>query len=209
MDEKYGVIRHFFKIMLPGFHDKLVLPPAFCRKLKEEKPKHAILRSPRGTMKVNICKNDKGLIYFKKGWKDFADLNDLCIGDAIVFEHTGGLNFNAIVFDPSACEKQFPEKVNLDEHPEDVERKVDMDSGTSYNFLNPHFTITMKRHNGLKRWATVNIPTKFLRSNDLSWYKFYTSNKLKDGDVCSFELHPHSRRSKTVVMDVHINRSSP
>ncbi|PIN07620.1 hypothetical protein CDL12_19804 [Handroanthus impetiginosus] len=163
MDEKYGVTRHFFKIMLPGFHDKLVLPPAFCRKLKEEKPKHAILRSPRGTMKVNICKNDKGLIYFKKGWKDFADLNDLCIGDAIVFEHTGGLNFNAIVFDPSACEKQFPEKVNLDEHPEDVE----------------------------------------------SWYKFYTSNKLKDGDVCTFELHPHSRRSKTVVMDVHINRSSP
>ncbi|PIN16414.1 hypothetical protein CDL12_10932 [Handroanthus impetiginosus] len=163
MDGKYGVTRHFFKFMLPGFLDKLVLPPAFCRKLKEENLEHAILTSHQGRKKVNVCKNINGLIIFKEGWKDFAYQNDLSIGDVIVFEHTGGLHFNAIVFDSTACEKQFPEEVNLDEHPEDAE----------------------------------------------GWYKFYKSNKLKDGDFCIFELHTDSPRSKTVVMDVQISRHPP
>lgn len=36
------------------------------------------------------------------------------------------------------------------------------------------------------------------------WYEFYTSNKLKDGDVCIFELNRTVTRGRPVMMDVRI-----
>ncbi|KAK2996439.1 hypothetical protein RJ639_025576 [Escallonia herrerae] len=37
------------------------------------------------------------------------------------------------------------------------------------------------------------------------WDEFYASNKLKEGDVCHFELRPRARRSNTtIVLDVRV-----
>ena len=38
------------------------------------------------------------------------------------------------------------------------------------------------------------------------WNEFYRANKLKDGDVCTFELRKKTAGSKNVVVDVKIRR---
>ncbi|KAA8528580.1 hypothetical protein F0562_035935 [Nyssa sinensis] len=78
------------------------------------------------------------------------------------------------------------------------------------NNLGQTSSITLRDPSG-KLWSAE---LKSRNTNSLScnirtfiangWYEFYDSNKLKKGDVCLFELNHSTRRSKTVVMDVHI-----
>ncbi|KAL0420530.1 UNVERIFIED_CONTAM: B3 domain-containing protein REM5, partial [Sesamum latifolium] len=56
---------------------------------------------------MNVCRDPEGLICFKNGWPQFVHDHGLRVGDFVVFEHTGDLHFNAVVFDVSACEKEF------------------------------------------------------------------------------------------------------
>ncbi|KAI3463812.1 hypothetical protein Pfo_020475 [Paulownia fortunei] len=248
MEGKIAMARHFFKVMMPGFQEKLNLPPALSETLKEEKSELAILKSRKGMWKINVCRNSEGLICFKDGWPQFAHHHGLSIGDFVLFEHTGDLHFNAFVFDRTACEKEFlielkkeheeaPEAVNPNYHPRNTKREPDKESVKSYHSENPHFILTMKPHHAHKD-AKVTIPAEFLRLNklgqksslilrdprrrawpvrllvqktghfrlrmDRGWHDFYVSNELKDGDVCLFDLNPHSLQSTTVLMDVQI-----
>ncbi|KAK6153472.1 hypothetical protein DH2020_013111 [Rehmannia glutinosa] len=184
--------RHFFKVMMPGFEEKLKLPPAFSAKLKEEKSKEAILKSRKGTWKMKVCRiNREDLICFEHGWPQFVDDHGLNIGDFVVFEHIGNLRFNAFIFDRTACEKEF----NLVEAKKEINdattgvakphfnpkntnstfsfyciyhlREPDKESvKSSYHSKNPHFILTMKPHHAHKN-ANVTIPAEFVRSNNL------------------------------------------
>ncbi|CAK9178592.1 unnamed protein product [Ilex paraguariensis] len=118
-----GIGRRFFKIMLPGFHTLLVcfpilrhqlvtpsfsaIPPAFCRRLRGERLEEAILTSCKGSWHVKVGKCDKGRFYFEKGWDEFVQNHNLNVGDFLVFEQKGQMFFNVVVFDRSACEKEF------------------------------------------------------------------------------------------------------
>ncbi|KAL0422001.1 UNVERIFIED_CONTAM: putative B3 domain-containing protein [Sesamum latifolium] len=252
MAEKLGASRHFFKVMIPGFQQKLKLPPGFCKKLKEEKSlREAIVRSGRGTWKMKVCRNvEGGTMSLEDGWGAFVCAHGLSVGDFVVFEHTGQLHFNALVFDPVPARKSFllssrksimMKRLLIKETPrvcnfrKSGKKAVDV----SYDSKNPHFIQTMKPYHAHKQ-GRVTIPVKFMRSNNLEkissvslrnpdqrkawsvrvcveetprlrarmdrgWHDFYVANKLKEGDVCAFELNPRlSRRPKSISMDVKI-----
>ncbi|PIN12619.1 hypothetical protein CDL12_14772 [Handroanthus impetiginosus] len=251
MEGKLATIRHFFKVMMPGFHEKLNLPPAFCEKVKQEKSEWAIVKSRKGTWKVRLCRNGEGLMCLKDGWANFVNKHGLSIGDFVLFEHIGHLHFNAFVFDPSACEREFVmefdnehEGANGNYHPRNTNEQptATKESRPSSKNKNPHFAVTMQPHHAHKR-SKVTIPAEFSRTNNIfknssvtlrdpckkqwlvkllvqkqgrircrmerGWYDFYVSNKLKDGDVCVFNMVRRSIKSGTVLMDVQIFAAPP
>ncbi|KAL6507218.1 hypothetical protein OROHE_022117 [Orobanche hederae] len=125
-----------------------------------------------------MCRDSsKCLISFKDGWSQFVCHHGLSIGDFVVFEHTGDFHFNAFVFDRTACEKESlvqskkehdvaTEAIKVVVHTETKRDQPDRESANSYDSWNPHFVLTMKPHHASKN-AMVNIPAKFLRSNEL------------------------------------------
>ncbi|KAL0422000.1 UNVERIFIED_CONTAM: B3 domain-containing protein REM9 [Sesamum latifolium] len=247
MDAKLAISRqHFFKVMMPGFLQKLNLPPAFCKKLKGEDSDRdrAVVRSCKGTWKMNVCRNPQGLMSFKDGWPEFVDAHELSVGDFVVFEHIADLHFNAFVFDLNGCEKEFVVEFQHEEAAEAVRpncRKTNTKRKPADKeaVQNPYFILTMKPHHAHK-FTRIAIPASFRRSNNLKafssliltdprnrewaiklsvdrsggqfrtrmkgggWHRFYASNKLKEGDVCVFELN--RQRLPTVLMDVKIIR---
>lgn len=51
---------------------------------------------------------ENNLLCFDEGrWSEFVESHALHVGDFLVFEHTKDLRFNVLVFDPTACEKNF------------------------------------------------------------------------------------------------------
>ncbi|KAI3463811.1 hypothetical protein Pfo_020474 [Paulownia fortunei] len=140
MEGKLAMTRHFVKD----------IPPALCKKPKEEKSEWAILRSRKGTWKINVCRNCEGLICFKDGWPQFIHHHGLSSGDFALFEHTGDLHFNVSVCHRNACEKEFlvelkkeqeeaPEAVNRNYHQKNTKREPDKVSVISYHSQNPQF----------------------------------------------------------------------
>ncbi|XP_022897452.1 B3 domain-containing protein REM3-like [Olea europaea var. sylvestris] len=147
----------------------------------------------------------------------------------------GEMNFNAFVFDFTACEKEFDRNLGA----------IKINSGASFQQRNnPYFVITIKQHNSPgSRAQYVRIPAKFWKSNGLNektsvnlrdpsgkkwpvelkfdkngtsyhrlimlrgWKQFYESNKLKNGNVCTFELNHNPEGSTVASMDVHIERA--
>ncbi|KAL6519174.1 hypothetical protein OROGR_018494 [Orobanche gracilis] len=180
MEGKMVRTSRFFKVMMPGFQEKLNLPPAISTNLKESESERAILRSRRGAWRINLSRDTtKCLISFKDGWPQFVRHHGLSIGDFVVFEHIGDFHFNAFVFDRTACEKEFLVQSKKKEH--DVANGVikdvghtetnsrdqrDRESAKSYDSENPHFVLEMKPHHAGKS-AMVNIPANFLRSNEI------------------------------------------
>lgn len=88
---------------------------AFCRRLKGKRLDKAVVRSSQGSWHIKVGKCRKGLLYFEQGWEDFVTHHDLDLGDFVVFEHKGDMVFDAIVFDSSSCEKEFPVSINFSE----------------------------------------------------------------------------------------------
>lgn len=84
----------------------------------------AVLRSRKGKswpIKINGRR-------IENGWKEFALDHDLHVGDFLVIGHAGHMVFDVMVFDSSACEREYPhfnvkeEKGSLEE--EKPEKKV-------------------------------------------------------------------------------------
>ncbi|KAK4402223.1 putative B3 domain-containing protein [Sesamum angolense] len=215
MAEKLAASRHFFKVMIPGFQQKLKLPPGFCEKLKEEKSREAIVRSRKGTWKMKVCRNVEGgngmMMSLEEGWGAFVCAHGLSVGDFVVFEHTGRLHFNALVFDLSACEKEFLVEFKKEDHhhqePPQGNTKIKF---MRSNNLEKMSSITLRNPADQRKLAwSVRVwveETPRLRGRmDRGWHDFYVANKLKDGDVCVFELNPRlSRRPASISMDVKI-----
>lgn len=68
-----------------------------------KKLEKGILR--RGCGKWDVKINNQS---FENGWAKFAEDNGLEVGDLSVFRHEGEMEFEIIVFDPTACERDYP-----------------------------------------------------------------------------------------------------
>lgn len=166
---------------------------------------------------MSVCRSfENDLLCFNRGWSEFVERHALHVGDFLAFENTSHLHFNVVVFDPSACEKDFGSKDR-----------------------NPFFRKTMAPCHATK-WARVSLPIDFVRSNNLGkktslilrdpggrewpvklsvediggirtylrmcggWHDFYSSNSLKDGDTCVFELIPSLVTHTIIFLHVQI-----
>ncbi|XP_055960180.1 putative B3 domain-containing protein REM15 isoform X2 [Mercurialis annua] len=224
-------IRRFFKVMMPDLESTLPLPVAFCRQVKQQKWDRAILKSCDREWNITVGKGSDGLLYLENGWEDFVNHHALSFGDFVVFEHNGDFIFDVIVFDSSACQKDFPPvSVNLSSRKKKKKgSKNPLEEAKSYKTNGPHFIKTIRVYNGVK------IPAEFGRSENLErasviilrddtgklwpvklctksgrttmkkgWGDFYVAKKLKKGDVCLFEVDSSRRKCATLVMDVHV-----
>ncbi|CAI9764595.1 unnamed protein product [Fraxinus pennsylvanica] len=242
MEQNPRATKHFFKVMSRDFHTKLALPKAFCRYLNEEKL--ATIRSGKGIWKINVVKSNRDALFFEEGWGNFVRQHELTVGDIVVFEHVREMDFNAFVFDYTACEKEFDKDLGETyEGSSGVCNNLEaIISGSWQQGDNPYFVVTMKHyHSPASKRARpfVHIPAEFWKSNDMKkttslnlkdpsgkkwsvelkyrrigrvdmdkgWKQFYESNKLKNGDVCTFELSHNPKGSTVASMDVHICRA--
>ncbi|OAY53553.1 putative B3 domain-containing protein REM15 isoform X3 [Manihot esculenta] len=96
---------HFLQPVLPGFkHQQFSIPVSFFKYLKGQKCERAILRGRTGKIwpvKINSRS-------FEDGWKDFVEDHDLHVGDFLVFRHEGEMVFDVMVFESSACLREYP-----------------------------------------------------------------------------------------------------
>ncbi|XP_057791838.1 B3 domain-containing protein REM5-like isoform X3 [Salvia miltiorrhiza] len=179
MEGKHGrsITKDFFKVLMPGFHQKLSLPPIVSKELEKQKSRRVILESRIGKWRVSLCRNhENGLICLNQGWPQFVDRHALKLGEFVVFEHTGDLNFNVSVYKTNFCENEFDDE----EEEEGTEALIPLkqskeEEGTEQSTMKEEeeeeeedmfFEKTMKARHATK-WATVNIPFAFLRSNNL------------------------------------------
>ncbi|XP_057249288.1 B3 domain-containing protein REM8-like [Beta vulgaris subsp. vulgaris] len=74
--------------------------------LEDDNEKAVILRDKRGQSWV--IKLDNVNLKFKDGWEKFCQEHNMEVGDFVVFRHVGDLVFDVLIFDPTACEREFP-----------------------------------------------------------------------------------------------------
>ncbi|CAH9054281.1 unnamed protein product [Cuscuta europaea] len=90
-------VPRFFKVLLPGFHARLRLPPIISRKLVEKEAKQVKLITKEGISVVTIQKLQDGRLWFTNGWHAFVLKNGLVAGEFITFKHTGSSIFQVKV----------------------------------------------------------------------------------------------------------------
>ncbi|KAF8388728.1 hypothetical protein HHK36_025408 [Tetracentron sinense] len=158
------------------------IPGAFLKYLDGETCDDVALRSCRGKswhVKINGLR-------FEEGWEDFARDHGLRVGDFLVFSYEEGMVFNVLVFDPSACERNYLRfDFKVDDQMEEKGGKVEMvkdfkgiikarqpmarpkmqDKACSFSHGHPSFVTTVKPFN-LKK-GRLNIPRDFARLNGL------------------------------------------
>ncbi|XP_074343469.1 B3 domain-containing protein Os03g0212300-like [Apium graveolens] len=94
----------FMKILVKDFSTKLMIPPQFVKLHRGTLARRCTLR-PSGTadswrVRTKLMNN---LLYFKKGWKKFAQHHSLGFGDLLVFRHAQDCEFHVDIFDKSCC----------------------------------------------------------------------------------------------------------
>ncbi|KAL5704467.1 hypothetical protein ACHQM5_022893 [Ranunculus cassubicifolius] len=177
---------HFFKPIMPGSLEQISIPKAFMVNYLggENFEGKSLLKTKTGKSWDVTIKNGS----FTDGWETFVTENDLCIGDILVFKHEGDLKFDVIMFNSTACEKQYPP---LDVSPEEnnktdqVPRRTKMITQSVKNC--PHFTRILKRHN-LDCQPILSIPTKFGRENGLTNKKCEITLKEANGKCWNASL---------------------
>ncbi|KAH7575162.1 hypothetical protein JRO89_XS02G0056300 [Xanthoceras sorbifolium] len=98
-----------YQIMI-GFEkfDVLRIPEKFVRKFGDELSAFVTLTVPNGLVwRVRLTKDEKK-IWFDDGWNDFVQYHSVSIGHFLVFKYKKNSNFNALIFDTSCCEIQYP-----------------------------------------------------------------------------------------------------
>ncbi|KAI3924213.1 hypothetical protein MKW98_032414 [Papaver atlanticum] len=117
---------HFFKVLMPGYDQNLMIPVASSAELKELKlskkdKETALLRTRRSKdtlWKVDVCKREEDGKWCFSGdnWRDFVKFHDLNVHEFLVFEHKGDLLFNVFIYESPTdgvgmiCEKEFPSR---------------------------------------------------------------------------------------------------
>ncbi|XP_038712731.1 B3 domain-containing protein REM14-like [Tripterygium wilfordii] len=168
---------HFFKPLIPGFHQEFLIPVAFLKYLNGKDHVKAVLRSPEGkvwTVKINGRR-------IESGWAEFAREHGLQVGDFLVFGHAGDMVFDVMVFDSSGSEREYPhfnvkeEKESWEEEPEKkvtrelTRKKKAMHSSERKATLaikNPYFETTVKPYHFKDN--RMYLPMSFARSNGLN-----------------------------------------
>ncbi|XP_031482523.1 B3 domain-containing protein Os12g0591400-like [Nymphaea colorata] len=109
---------HFFKVILEGSREKLMIPPAFAHHIEKESSR-AILESPVvKNWPVELVHDGNGLV-FRNGWKEFFNLHSLEVGDFLVFRYDGNMHFTVRVFGKSCCEYNY---ALIEEHTDAIGR---------------------------------------------------------------------------------------
>ncbi|KAF8388726.1 hypothetical protein HHK36_025406 [Tetracentron sinense] len=124
---------------------------------------------------------------FEEGWKDFARDHSLRVGDFLVFRYEKDMVFDVLVFDTSACERDYPWfHFKVDDQMEEKEGKVEMlkdfksvtkarramarpkvqAKACSFSHGHPRFKITVKQY--ILKKGRLNIPRGFARRNGLT-----------------------------------------
>lgn len=102
--------RSFYKIILPSIISdcKLRIPEDFAKAYEDELSSYATLVVPNGRVFRAKLEKSEEMLWFNKGWKDFADHLSIRCGFFIVFEYEGNSKFKVHVFDLTATEIQYP-----------------------------------------------------------------------------------------------------
>ncbi|KAJ0628727.1 putative transcription factor B3-Domain family [Helianthus annuus] len=196
---------HFFKFIPPGFKFNLSIPKSFLTKLDGWRGKKAILR--RGCHNWAVHIGDGGV--FGDGWSKFVVENGVQEFDIIVFKHQGNMVFDFLVFDPSACERQYPnlpkevevslpqssdslhtherskilkKRKRADYSSQSKDERLRLDDDSCFVTVMTPYNITSSR---------LSVPLKFARSNGLTTKRMRTQIVLVDEAkrTCPAELH--------------------
>ncbi|KAK1373359.1 hypothetical protein POM88_029552 [Heracleum sosnowskyi] len=94
----------FLQILVKDFSKKLLVPSKFVRLHRGTLARKCILR-PSGTQDSWPVKTKQinNLLYFKKGWENFAQHHSLGFGDLLVFRYAQDCEFYVDMFDKSCC----------------------------------------------------------------------------------------------------------
>ncbi|WOK95216.1 B3 domain-containing protein [Canna indica] len=108
VEEELGCKKpHFFRVLLPEFTEKMLLPRAFTQHIEPENRQKATILSPLGKFWHVDLKSDGRQLFFGDGWKEFARAHDFAVGFFLVFRYEGNLVFTIRVFDLSCCQKAY------------------------------------------------------------------------------------------------------
>ncbi|RDX76278.1 B3 domain-containing transcription factor VRN1, partial [Mucuna pruriens] len=101
---------HFFKIITASnLQDgKLMIPNKFVEKYGEGLPQTLFLKPPNGAEWKLSLEKRSGKIWFRKGWKEFADYHSLAHGHLLFFRYQRTSLFQVHIFDSTALEIDYP-----------------------------------------------------------------------------------------------------
>ncbi|KAK3145064.1 hypothetical protein QOZ80_4AG0322490 [Eleusine coracana subsp. coracana] len=101
----------FMKVLLPGFTEKMIIPPEFVRNHITEAG-----RNSRLAVLLNLCgkywrvedeKDRLGNVFFSGAWSRFLASNGITEGEALLLRYEGNLMFTVKVFGVNGCQKSF------------------------------------------------------------------------------------------------------
>ncbi|XP_059279986.1 B3 domain-containing protein At3g06220-like isoform X1 [Lycium ferocissimum] len=204
------------------------IPPAFLKFFNGETPALFVLEGPAGrSWQVGVEQIESDL-FFKRGWPDFVEENNLEYGDFLTFCYAGNSKLYVKIYEKDGCLKQDQENVHAPSPPAPTDQAAN-ESGNS-NVSITLFELVMNEY-CLKR-KRLTIPAVFgnrfmkrgeekiatLRTGSDSWQvkvcrddrfllrkgigKFMCDNNLRVGDACRFELIDEEE----FIMVVHIRR---
>lgn len=176
---------HFFKVLMPGYDQNLMIPVASSPELKELKlskrdKETALLRTRRSKdtlWKVDVCRREEDSKWCFSGdnWREFVKFHDLNVHEFLVFEHKGDLLFNVFVYDSATdgdgiiCEKEFPPPTRRDHVQEHDRRRASVrvnprrrstsnTKASKNSTCSPCFTRTMAASHLIPSCPYLNIP---------------------------------------------------
>ncbi|XP_034199604.1 B3 domain-containing protein REM14-like isoform X1 [Prunus dulcis] len=170
---------------------------------------------------------------FEEGWEEFVNHHGLKLGEILIFKHNGKRAFNVVAYEALGSEKRYDSK---GKSPSEATasstsrtsfvctmKKSHGDPHKAYLTIPARFArsngivatsrIILKDPSGrswpliLSRWESISRGSHRIAIRTNGWYKVYEANKLKNGDVCTFNLKPVSSKSGSKsarVMDVQI-----
>ncbi|KAH7658585.1 B3 DNA binding domain-containing protein [Dioscorea alata] len=136
-------IPSFFKIFLPNLAaNRLLIPPKFVQHLRHESKGMVHLKGPTGKIwNVELVEDGKEMA-FEKGWKEFVADHSIVLGDFLLFGYEGSSCFTVLVYEKTACQKQFVSSPQGDDVSVAIEnentrkRRIDDDHGGDRTKLN-------------------------------------------------------------------------
>ncbi|KAI3946038.1 hypothetical protein MKX01_024794 [Papaver californicum] len=180
----------FFKVLMQGFEQNLVIPSAFANEQKvlmmsRYEKNTALLR----TRKINgdflwkveaSRRDDDGWCFDGDNWTEFVKYHDLKFGEFLVFEHAGDLIFNVFIYDYTFYEKGFSwpctrshnNGLHVEEHRskvvnDDLQSRSRRPKKQLMSTCYPCFTATMAESNLVFGTPYLNVPAAFANNNNL------------------------------------------
>ncbi|KAK1401626.1 TF-B3 domain-containing protein [Heracleum sosnowskyi] len=187
-----------FRIIFFDVHssDRLKIPPTFKKKLEGVFTSEYLLESRGKTWPVTLKEVHDNLLYLDSGWPEFVKDSALVSGDFLVFSYIGNSKFHVGIWDKKGCRKKFPDAVanprtkfcntfQISLRPAYL-RYVIIPREVG-KLLNKHRKCTLKVANS---WWVVNCTGHECDRPRFGagLIQFYKDNKVKVGDIVTFQL---------------------